>query len=260
MIRQLTEHDHEKVLCFLKKDPSFNLFILGDIEAFGYKTDFQKLWGEWDSEDLKAVLLRFHDSYIMSAIAEFDVDGFTELLPKNEKVALSGKAEVVELFEGKSQLKLGEKRTFFFAECTEETEEAGNLDNEVKIASLEDIDRIIDLRSSISEFRVTEASRKLLVQAMEEGTGRTFYIERNGKMAASSSTSAENSISAMVVGVCTHPDFRNKGYASDTLKALVQEVLGKDKKSLCLFYDNPKAGSIYHRLGFADIGHWTIYR
>ena len=32
----------------------------------------------------------------------------------------------------------------------------------------------------------------------------------------------------------------------------------KEGKSLCLFYDNPKAGSIYHRLGFENIDRWTM--
>lgn len=35
MIRKLTKRDHEQVLAFLKEEISINLFILGDIEAFG---------------------------------------------------------------------------------------------------------------------------------------------------------------------------------------------------------------------------------
>jgi uncharacterized protein len=31
-----------------------------------------------------------------------------------------------------------------------------------------------------------------------------------------------------------------------------------ENKTLCLFYDNQKAGSVYHRLGFETIGRWTI--
>lgn len=43
MIRKLTKSDHEQVLTFLKEEAAINLFIIGDIEAFGYDADFQEL-------------------------------------------------------------------------------------------------------------------------------------------------------------------------------------------------------------------------
>ncbi|WP_010051286.1 hypothetical protein [Carnobacterium maltaromaticum] len=30
------------------------------------------------------------------------------------------------------------------------------------------------------------------------------------------------------------------------------------KKSACLFFTNPAAGSIYHRLGFVDLDRWVL--
>ncbi len=60
MIRTLTQADHEQVISFLTKEPSMNLFIIGDIEAFGYDQDFQQLWGEFDeSGALQAVFYDF---------------------------------------------------------------------------------------------------------------------------------------------------------------------------------------------------------
>lgn len=45
MIRQLTEQHHEKCFSLLKRHPAENLYIIGDIEAYGYEHDFQKVWG-----------------------------------------------------------------------------------------------------------------------------------------------------------------------------------------------------------------------
>ncbi len=42
MIRRLTEQDHEICFRFLRRQPAENLFIIGDIEAYGYAQDFQK--------------------------------------------------------------------------------------------------------------------------------------------------------------------------------------------------------------------------
>lgn len=47
--------------------------------------------------------------------------------------------------------------------------------------------------------------------------------------------------SIMVIGVCTHPDFRGKGYASFCTAKLSYDML-KTAKRPCLFYDNPAAG------------------
>ena len=31
-----------------------------------------------------------------------------------------------------------------------------------------------------------------------------------------------------------------------------------EQKTLCLFYDNPEAGAVYHKLGFKTIGKWKM--
>ncbi len=129
---------------------------------------------------------------------------------------------------------------------------------EIKKATLEDVDRIIELRQRIAEFAPLPQERESLAKSLETKTGRTYYIEQDGNMVASASTTAENSLSAMIVGVCTDEAHRQKGYASAIMTKLIQDLISEGK-TLCLFYDNPQAGSIYKRLGFRDIGTWTMY-
>ena len=86
---------------------------------------------------------------------------------------------------------------------------------------------------------------------------RTFYLEVDGKIISTASTTAENSLSAMVVGVASLSDYRGQGLATRTMTALCQQLLAEGR-TLCLFYDNPKAGEIYKRLGFRDIGMWRM--
>lgn len=61
MIRRLYEADRERVMELAGRNPSINLFIIGDVENFGFEQEFMELWGECESPDgpLKAVLLRF---------------------------------------------------------------------------------------------------------------------------------------------------------------------------------------------------------
>ncbi|MEH7352564.1 GNAT family N-acetyltransferase [Neobacillus drentensis] len=260
MIRKLTDRDHHQVLAFLSEEPSINLFIIGDIEAFGYSSEFQEIWGEFDEQDsIKAVLLRFHQSFIPYARGEFDTEGFVSIMKRyKQPISLSGKSDIVEKFEAFDDLLLGKKQVTFFAEClSDEFLSAGDV--EFKKASIENVDQIIELRNSIEEFHIRSDAREILVQGIESNTARTYYTVDHDILTSCVSTTAENSMSAMIVGVCTRKEYRRQGLATAVMQKLFQDVLNEGK-TLCLFYDNPAAGRIYKRLGFKDIGMWTMHR
>ena len=90
-------------------------------------------------------------------------------------------------------------------------------------------------------------------------TSTTLYIEENGEAISTTATTAETKTHAMIVGVATREDKRNKGYASAVMESLMEKYLNQKNKKLCLFYDNPKADIIYHRLGFVKIGTWAMH-
>jgi len=261
MIRALTEKDHANVMKFLLQDPSINLFIIGDIEAFGFHSPFQKLWGEFHDGDIKAVLLKYFESYIFYCKDKnhFDAEAFAAIMqPNTNPVTLSGKADLVEKFEKLPNLALGKKRVTYFAQC--ETKREIQLTETINKATIADIDRIVALQHSIDEFSTTDETKNMLKKAIESKTGRTYFLENNqGDIISTVSTTAENSQSAMIVGVCTHKDYRNQGFASKLMTALVNDVLD-EKQYVCLFYDNPAAGKIYKNVGFMDMGLWTMYR
>ncbi|MBC6975015.1 GNAT family N-acetyltransferase [Bacillus sp. Xin] len=261
MIRKLTKDDHEQVLTFLSEEAAINLFIIGDIDAFGYDADFQELWGQFEENGaLQSVLLRFHDSFIPYGKDDFSTADYEAILSPHKPLKISGKSDIVERFEGIHGIYVGAKNKMYFCECKGDTALPESiLHTEVKLATTDDVKQIMKLRNNIEEFPHTEQSEKILRQSLETNTGRTYYIEKKGEIVASASTSAENSLSAMVVGVCTHPDYRGKGYASLILQKMIQDFT-QEGRTLCLFYNNPAAGRIYKRLGFKDIGMWTMYR
>ena len=261
MIRKLTENDHPIIMEFLLQDPSINLFIIGDIEAFGYQASFQKLWGEFHNEEITAVLLKYFESYIFYCKDKnhFDVEAFAAIMESNNSpVTLSGRTDFVEKFENLPNLILGTKKVTYFAQCG--TKKEIQRTETIKKATVADIDRIVALQRSIDEFSTTDQTKNMLTKAIESKTGRTYFLENdNDEIISTVSTTAENSQSAMIVGVCTHKEYRNKGYASTLMTALVNDLLD-EKQNVCLFYDNPNAGKIYKNIGFEDIGLWTMYR
>ncbi|MEC1525295.1 GNAT family N-acetyltransferase [Neobacillus niacini] len=260
MIRKLTKNDHAMVLSFLSEEPSINLFIIGDLEVFGYDSDFQEIWAEFDQQgEIKAVLLKFYQSFIPYAKGEFNVNEFVSIITSySQPFFMSGKSDIVEKFEAFQELKLGKKQETFFAEC-KSTEKLEETNMEIKKATLDDIEKILLIRKSIEEFQIRDDAAEMLRSSMETNTARSYYTEEDGQMTACVSTTAENSISAMIVGVCTRKEYRRKGLATAIMQKLFKDVLNEGKV-LCLFYDNPEAGRIYKRLGFKDIGMWTMYR
>lgn len=259
MIRKLIENDRTEVLEFLYREPSINLFMIGDIEGFGFHEDFQTLWGQY-SEDgvLEGVLLRFHESYIpYFTDPEFDITEFGKIiLNNNGQIMLSGKESLIKKFE--EVLPEHKIKSMYFCELTSQEslmdiENSGN----IKIAAEEDAERVYNLIEQIEEFQAVNSVERIK-HKINTRTGRIYYVENEeGEMVSVAQTSAENSKSAMIVGVATLPGYRCNGYMSMCLRKLCMNVMSEGR-SLCLFYDNPNAGSIYHRLGFKSIDNWAM--
>lgn len=49
--------------------------------------------------------------------------------------------------------------------------------------------------------------------------------------------------------------FPNEGYLINMIIIAPIKMI-----QICLFYDNPRAGSIYRALGFEDVGMWTMIK
>jgi predicted GNAT family acetyltransferase len=261
MIRRLEGRDHEECLRLLKRESAENVFIIGDIEAYGYDQEFQQVWGEFNEHnELMAVLLKYRENYIPYAkTEEFDARGFAQIMEANGHFTfLSGLERCTAKIEPYLPYKLKRRRTFYYAKCAALNEDANNMDtSEVRLAVPDDAKRLVDLLKAIPEFSDSIISEENKRESLESGVARTFYIERDDRFVSTASTTAENSLSAMVVGVGTHPDYKRQGMASACMVALCEELLGEGKE-LCLFYDNPDAGTIYKKLGFEDIGFWIM--
>lgn len=107
--------DHEQVSAYPKEEAAHNWFIIGDIEFFGYETDFQDLWGVFqENGTLKSILLGFHDSFIPCSKEEFVTSHYEALLSAYKLIKLSGKSTIVERFKTVSNIQLGAKNEMYF--------------------------------------------------------------------------------------------------------------------------------------------------
>ncbi|KYG88892.1 GNAT family N-acetyltransferase [Metasolibacillus sp. FSL K6-0083] len=261
MIRLLTTADHDICMALVQQQPAENLFIIGDIEAFGYDQPFQKIWGQFEGEELIAVLLKYESNYIPYAQGAFDVQGFAAIINSDDEMTeLSGLKHLTDLLEPYIHKELFKKQELYYAKCTElqKIYEEQELQH-VELLTRDEIEENIALLSTIPEFEGSPITVEGKLRVLESKTGRTYFMREDGVMVSTASTTAENSLSAMVVAVATLENYKKKGYATKCMQKLCSELLDEGK-SLCLFYDNPAAGAIYKRLGFEDIGFWNMLR
>jgi predicted GNAT family acetyltransferase len=258
-VRRVSSAHNEEVMEFITVEPEFNLFIIGDIENYGYEEDFQTLWGGYDDGELVGILLRYYESFIVYSYNEKILEKFAQIV-SDKGVMVSGKKEILDNL--KKYLpgdKIKKERNEYFTSMRSLNTDL-NLNNNYKInrASVTDVDRLIQLMDQIEEFNGLSSNREAKVNEFENNNGRAYYVvDDDNNMIASAGATAENSQSAMVIGVATLPNHRKKGLASICVYELCKDLLDEGKIP-CLFYDNPAAGSIYRRLGFEEIGKWDM--
>ena len=259
MIRKLVEADRTQTLAFLSAEPAINLFMIGDIEQDGFDKDFQEFWGDFNIlGELEGILVRYNEFYIPYYKAlDFNPLPFVEIIKSDANhVGISGKESVLNLF--KPYFNTYHYKSTYFCEL-KTAEHLKVVSLPIKVATPEDATRICELLNEIEEFNESPSKSESLERVIRSGAGRVYYTEtEEGTLKNVVQTTAENSMSAMIIGVATRKAYRHQGLMSASLSKLCRDLIENECKSLCLFYDNPEAGKIYHRLGFESIDKWTM--
>ena len=84
---------------------------------------------------------------------------------------------------------------------------------------------------------------------------RLWLAEEQGEVISTALTNAETSTLAMIGGVYTPPAQRGRKLSQAVCSALCADLLAADKQPV-LYWGNPAAGAVYHKLGFRPQGQW----
>ncbi len=268
-MQKLKNQHLSEVFAYLAPEPEFNLFAIGDLEQFGMKDE--NVAGYTDDSwvpgtVLPYFLLNYRGNFLVySHDSNYDAKRVGEFLTKEQPINISGKDDLIASLL--PWMEERERKLTYLARLNQVTQEqirkTGSLLSQVKRLKEEDIPAIYDLYVQIDEFAATYRNRprEICCQDIRMNVltlGRSYGIYEQGKLVSIAQTSAENRRSAMVIGVATLPDFRRKGYARAAVIGLCQDCLSEGKEFLCLFYNSPAAGVIYHSIGFQDLGCYTM--
>ena len=262
MIRQLTETDREAVLAFLEEEPEINLYIIGDIKNFGFAGPDTCVYAEFDASGAyQAVLSRNLSHLVYYAIKPEFNQAWLPIMNQFDALFISGKASVIEPLIPYFKDMYPDRLEFM--KSTTFTPESHNEEKSLKRVCTEtDAEKVYTLLNGIEELEsVRKKSRSEFIQYLLDNSGEngtTLFLESDHKVIASASAVGETRRSAMIVGVATHPDHRNQGLGQIVLNQLVDLYVNEKKKTLCLYYDDPRAGHLYEKMGFVRIEDWVM--
>ncbi len=266
MIVKLNEDHREALMALLNREPDYNLYIIGDIENYGFDANFQEVWGNVEDEVITSVLLRYHVFFMYYSPVDEDVSGYVTIMTQHESFEiLSGKVECVRRFMPIIQWK--KLRELYLAKLDENEFQTTADTSNVQTATLKDMPQVLELYGKIEEFTDASVDLERLELPLRTKTGRTLLLRGSPKRGRKStgeeglitcvSTTAETSDTAILVGLMTDPAHRKMGYGTQCLQRLCFDLI-REGKQVYLTYDNPDAGRIYRRIGFREVGRWAM--
>lgn len=262
-VRRLTNRDLSRVFSYIKNEPEANLFIQGDLELYGLESPNVTLYAFQDPWD--CILLKYYSNFVLySTNLTFNAKLVASFLEKQEKIeVLSAKESLLERM--KPFYPHVKTQGTYLCRCNKTSFnpiEGKTLP--IKQLCKDDARDIVTLYQHIEEFAkpYLEHTEEKLVQTANnyEKGGVGFGLYMDDKLICTAYNTATTTTGAMIVGVATHPDYRKQGYASQVVTRLCSFSFESGLDFLCLFYDNPQAGTIYKRIGFETIGRWSMLK
>lgn len=266
MLRKATEQDRTTIIDYCLAEPNINIFILGDIENFGFACEYMDVWLQYFEGKITGIVLRYHENLILYSqppdkqTPAMDFQEVKLLLQERKINVISGKGTVIDGFYPLVADRFS-KRQMYFSELTDNRVLKTDT-REVVLAEEKDVPEIAEAYGLIKEFAGLYAAdvrnrKAQILSRIRSGEGIHMFIRKEGKIVSHGNTTAETGVSGMIGGIFTLPEYRGQGLAGKVISTLCNN-LAKRGKSACLFYDNSDAGRIYRRLGFHDTGRWTV--
>jgi hypothetical protein len=261
-IIQLTISNHNDVLNLFKNELDNYHFLISDLLRYNYYGESFRVYGEYEDEELVSILLNNFDNVTYYSNTQRDASAYSGVLKGLTFNKLSGPSDLMVKF-------------LPFVKVTQDTiSHLGVVKSiavkrrfpEMEIRVIQDKNDLsmqYELLSSIDEFKSNlPGSKEEFVinktnRLKQQTDSRTVFLSMDNEMVSSAATVRESESSAIIVGVCTNNNYRNKGYGTEVLVGLF-EILLKEGKYPYLFYTNPVARSVYKNLGMDEVCEWRV--
>jgi Predicted acetyltransferase len=260
MIERLLFDEGGEALAYLKREPALNTFIIGDYLNCGLSgREDVKFYVSRKNGEINGLMMLFrkwfHFSFPYNGdeeetkrfVASLGIGNLKLNGPENAFDLVSAKTKhpchLVSIRKSEWDFRKGRMKAELLA--SDKARDVCNL-----------YGRIDEFENNAVDAETQIANQKL---DMERGESAVFGIYDNGILVSAVGLAAINPVSAMVIGVCTLPEYRRRGYASSTLYSMLDYVFGTLKlECVSLFWNNGVAGKMYADAGFSDVGEYLM--
>jgi len=262
-VRRLREHDIARLAAFLDKEPGYNLFLISNLEQYGLRNPYVRFWAAFASGQIRAVLMMVERRGAFFAPYLEDVYPLVEIAEREHLSFTMGQRELMDAVLAASTQRIERREEHSFCELRPVDLRPAALEPPLGItirrATGADVDRLAAFYVGTAGFEhLSETEiRRLMVGRVHHL--RTYLADKDHRLVSAASTSAESRLAAMIGGVWTAPDARNRGYSTAVVARLAQELL-HEGRYVYLFYleGNLAAARVYEKIGFRVIGKWSV--
>lgn len=248
-IRKLDASNQPALYKLMEGHKGYNIFILGNVHSLGWDSPMLEYWGAF-APDLTAVLMRYNSNWAAwwTKPGEF-IGNFGRIIASfPDTDCITGHPDIIDSL-----------RIPGFSIKKRYNQHLAVLDKllpppavcDARWARPEDVDEVLEL---YQEDEIPRA-RAGLLRRINTGGLAVGLVE--GRMVSAAAVTARSEDSAMIGGVWTLPQERQRGYGSWCTAWLCQQLMDSGITPT-LFYHNPVAGSIYRKMGFSEIGPYAM--
>lgn len=257
MITKVNESLEKAFWEYVSHEERINLFIIGYVENYGLDTEFQEVWFQIQNEKIVSIMLRYYKSLIIYSYEnDFDVDEMISYINTLDINEISGKKSVIDRLLTKYKDYTSYNETYFCSlRSLNEIDTLNIKDYKINKVEINDRNQLNEFLNSINinTKDCIESQTKLI----KDKNTRIYFIKENSKIISTISTGVETSFLAMICGVGTDVNYRNRGFATYMAYTLSKELVNEGKVP-CLFYSNEHIGRIYKKIGYEIDDKWSI--
>lgn len=259
MIRLLTDYDREAAFALLNRDQALNLYLLGNMETLGFSQDFCQFWGDWDDVHggprLRAILNRYMNGWVVYGLSDANWPDLARIIDDYPQPAArlqdnpGGVASFAPFLNHYRPAQV-HVETLMRLDAADFRPRPSPPGITVRRAILDDLPALVALYADAGDMSRSPAGVERPLRDR-----RVMVAEEAGEVVSAALTNAETESLAMIGGVFTPPPARGRGLSQAVCSALCADLLA-DGKQPALYWKNPAAGAVYHKLGFHTVGEW----
>jgi GNAT superfamily N-acetyltransferase len=259
MIRRLEEKDRVTLVSLLSAAPHLNLYTLGNLEALGFDADFCEFIGEVVDGRVRSVANRYMTGWTVFGEADADWEALGAAVDAHTTIAErlqdnpGGVASFLPFLQRYEAHSISEEALM---ELDVKRFQAlpAPAGFEIRKATMADLDTLVALFADAGDMSRTPPAVERPLRYR-----RVWLALAGGKAVSAALTNAETTSMAMIGGVYTAPEWRNRGLSQAVCSGLCQELIELGRQP-ALYWDNAAAGHVYTKLGFRQIGSWRSVR